>query len=50
MPMTGILSVSPSVGAGVNAACAIAELARVIRTDAPFLGDAFEGGCGRGVR
>jgi hypothetical protein len=52
MPVTGIVSISPSFGAGVNAAFAIAELARVIRTDvslAPFLGDR-EGGCARGVR
>ena len=51
MPVTGILSISPSVGAGVTAACANAKLARVVpRVVLTDLGDEFEGGCGGGVR
>ena len=49
MPVTGILSISPSVGAGVTAACANAKLARVVpRVVLTDLGDEFEGGCGGG--
>ena len=56
-PVTGILSVSPSFGAGINAACVATLLARVIRRAGSSLGpifpdgfEGFEGGCEEGVR
>ena len=39
MPVTGILSASPSLKVGVHAGCVIAELALIL--------DGSEGGCGR---
>ena len=54
MPVAGIVSFSPSFGAGVNVAGAFvaAKLARVLCADAaltPFPGNVF-GGWERGVR